>query len=71
MFDDGSRANADSGAAFLFNPPGTTRLTLGMEVVTMGETSRVQQLMLRIGDGSAPVFAGEEPVSEQGDPAAS
>jgi voltage-gated potassium channel len=46
------------GDAFTYNPGDDVVLQPGMELVTMGETSRVEELMRRIGDTTAPVFLG-------------
>jgi voltage-gated potassium channel len=45
---------------FTFNPTDDTKLEPGMELVTMGETVRVQDLMKRIGDTTVPTFIGGE-----------
>jgi voltage-gated potassium channel len=48
--------------AFKFNPRGDQVLEEGMDIVTMGETERVVELMRRVGDTSAPtIIAPEEP----------
>ena len=44
---------------FEFNPSLALVLATGMDIVTMGETARVKELMARIGDTSEPTFDGD------------
>jgi voltage-gated potassium channel len=47
---------------FTFNPGPDVVLKAGMELVTMGETARVQDLMRRVGDTTTPTYiGGDEP----------
>jgi voltage-gated potassium channel len=55
------------GNEFLFNPSNATPLAKGMEIVTMGEISRVQQLMTRIGDTTAPTIIGATDIDDPGE----